>query len=89
MYIFRNCTAFRRTVPLLQYDETKPEDLDTEGEDHVADEMRYFLMSRPVKPHVGKTEGKTGGQLQLLLDISPEEVKAQPRPRLEIKNNPM
>ena len=28
----------------------KPEDLDTSMEDHVADETRYFCMSRPVKP---------------------------------------
>lgn len=34
MYIFRNCKAFIRTMPLLMYDEHKPEDLDTDGEDH-------------------------------------------------------
>ena len=50
MYIFSNCKAFIRTIPLLQYDEHKPEDLDTDGEDHVADEARYFCMSRPIKP---------------------------------------
>lgn len=49
-YIFRNCEAFIRTIPLLLYDETHPEDLDTEGEDHVADEWRYLCMTRPVKP---------------------------------------
>ena len=85
MYIFRNCTAFRRTIPLLQYDSNKPEDLDTEGEDHIADEMRYFLMSRPVKPHGGAVEKTENRQLKLLLDIAPEDVKAQPRPRLEIR----
>ena len=34
MYIFRNCKAFIRTVPLLLYDEHRVEDLDTDGEDH-------------------------------------------------------
>ena len=34
MYVFRNCKAFIRTIPLLMYDEHKPEDLDTDGEDH-------------------------------------------------------
>ena len=29
---------------------TRPEDLDTELEDHVADEWRYMCMSRPVAP---------------------------------------
>lgn len=38
MYVFNNCKAFIRTVPLLQYSDTKPEDLETDGEDHVADE---------------------------------------------------
>lgn len=85
MYIFKNCTAFRRTIPLLQYDPHKPEDLDTEGEDHIADEMRYFLMSRPVKPHVSETVGPENQQLKLLLDIDPGDVKAAPRPRLEIR----
>ena len=50
MYIFNNCKAFIRTMPLLIYDEHKPEDLDTDLEDHVADEVRYACMSRPVKP---------------------------------------
>ena len=50
MYVFSNCKAFIRTVPLLCYSETIPEDLDTDGEDHVADEWRYFLMSRPIPP---------------------------------------
>ena len=50
MYVFNTCKAFIRTVPLLIYDEHKVEDLDTSMEDHVADEWRYFCMSRPVKP---------------------------------------
>jgi PBSX family phage terminase large subunit len=50
MYVFSNCKAFIRTIPLLQYSKVKPEDLDTDGEDHVADEVRYFLMSRPIAP---------------------------------------
>ena len=52
MYIFSNCKAFIRTIPTLQYDKTRVEDLDTEGEDHVADEVRYFCMARPIKPDV-------------------------------------
>lgn len=50
MYIFKNCTAFIRTIPLLIYDEHKPEDLDTSMEDHVADETRYMCMARPIEP---------------------------------------
>lgn len=36
-----------RTIPLLQHDEKKPEDLDTNQEDHAADDWRYACMSRP------------------------------------------
>lgn len=48
MYIFDTCKAFIRTIPLLCYDEHMPEDLDTDGEDHVADETRYFCMMNPL-----------------------------------------
>lgn len=50
MYIFSNCKAFIRTIPLLQYDKHRVEDLDTTQEDHVADEVRYFCMARPMRP---------------------------------------
>ncbi len=49
-YIFENCKGFIRTIPLLVYDDHKPEDLDTDGEDHIADEWRYMCMSRPIAP---------------------------------------
>lgn len=44
---FNNCAASIRTIPVLQHDDDKPEDLDTESEDHAADEWRYACMSRP------------------------------------------
>lgn len=50
MYIFENCKGFIRTIPLLVYDEHMPEDLDTSGEDHIADECRYFCMLSPINP---------------------------------------
>ena len=53
MYVFETCKAFLRTVPLLCYSPTRPEDLDTTAEDHVADEWRYFLMTRPIPPRAG------------------------------------
>jgi len=46
-YVTTNCEAFRRTVPVLERDEKEWDDLNTEGEDHVADETRYVVMSRP------------------------------------------
>ena len=50
MYVFKGCKAFIRTIPVLMYDDHRPEDLDTDGEDHVADEVRYMCMARPIKP---------------------------------------
>ena len=56
IYIFNTCKDFIRTIPMLQYDEHKPEDLDTDGEDHIADETRYFCMSRPIAPRKVKAD---------------------------------
>ncbi len=55
-YVFNTCKAFIRTIPLLVHSEKNPEDLDTEQEDHVADEWRYFCMSRPITPVATKVE---------------------------------
>jgi hypothetical protein len=44
---FSICVDSIRTIPALQHDQDKPEDLDTEAEDHAADEWRYECMSRP------------------------------------------
>lgn len=54
MYIFNNCKHFIRTVPLMMYSETHPEDIDTTLEDHIVDEVRYMCMSRPIKPIIPK-----------------------------------
>lgn len=50
IFFFNTCKDSIRTIPALQHDETNPEDLDTDGEDHAADEVRYACMSRPWIP---------------------------------------
>ena len=50
LYVFNTCKDFIRTIPSLAYDARKVEDIDTAGEDHIYDETRYFLMSRPIAP---------------------------------------
>jgi hypothetical protein len=50
IYTFSTCADSIRTIPALQHDADKPEDLDTDGEDHAADEWRYGCMSRPYQP---------------------------------------
>ncbi|MDI1265607.1 MAG: terminase [bacterium] len=47
MYVFSTCVDFIRTVPVLQHDPHRAEDLDTKAEDHAADDGRYACMSRP------------------------------------------
>jgi len=44
---FSTCKDSTRTIPVLQHDPDRPEDLDSDGEDHAADEWRYGCMSRP------------------------------------------
>jgi len=48
LVVFDTCRDFIRTVPQLQHDPDRPEDLDTKAEDHVADETRYACLSRPM-----------------------------------------
>lgn len=57
IFCFSTCADSIRTIPLLQHDEKRPEDLDTSAEDHAADEWRYACMSRPWIP-AGKAGAK-------------------------------
>jgi len=47
IYCFSTCSASIRTIPALQHDPARMEDVNTESEDHAADEWRYACMSRP------------------------------------------
>ena len=51
-YVFKDCREFIRTIPTLQYDEHRSEDLDSTGEDHIADEWRYLLMKFLIEPTI-------------------------------------
>lgn len=50
MYVFDGCSAFIRTITQLLFSTANPEDLDTNMEDHAADDWRYMCMSRPIAP---------------------------------------
>lgn len=58
LFVFDTCMDFVRTVPVLQHDHTRAEDLDTESEDHVADEARYACLSRPWVPRIPEDQPK-------------------------------
>lgn len=47
LYAFATCKDFIRTFPVLQHDQNRAEDLDTDAEDHAADDCRYACLSRP------------------------------------------
>lgn len=50
LYVFSTCKNFIRTIPSLVYSEVDVEDVDTKGEDHIYDELRYVLMEHPISP---------------------------------------
>ena len=50
LYVFDTCKHFIRTIPQLVYSMTDVEDIDTDGEDHIYDEVRYVAMARPINP---------------------------------------
>lgn len=43
LYIFDNCRHFINLVPTLTRSDADPDDIDTEVEDHIGDELRYRL----------------------------------------------
>jgi len=43
LYIFENCRHFIKQIPTLTRSDADPDDIDTEIEDHIADELRYRL----------------------------------------------
>lgn len=88
MYVFSNCKAFIRTIPLLMFDECKPEDLDTSQEDHVADEWRYFCMARPIKPRANiPTSNDLDSPIYQALGIKTEELgKRAAKPTVKVLN---
>lgn len=68
LFVFDTCRDFIRTVPSLQHDSDRPEDLDTDGEDHVADEARYGCASRPWIPKQAVPEKPT----ELQYEVKPD-----------------
>ena len=48
--MFSTCVDCIRTIPFLQHDPDRREDVMTDSEDHAGDEWRYACMSRPWVP---------------------------------------
>jgi hypothetical protein len=45
LFVFDTCKQFLETVPAIPRDERDMDDVDTESEDHIADECRYRVMT--------------------------------------------
>jgi hypothetical protein len=78
LYFFATCTHIIRTLPAAQHDRARPEDIDTDSEDHALDDVRYLCMSRPMtndKPR----DNPARFAIQLSID---ELIKRQTQKRL-------
>ena len=64
LFVFRDCKETIRTLPALVHDDHNVEDVNTDGEDHIADALRYVLM-HTTSAHRVEPE-KT--QIELLID---------------------
>jgi hypothetical protein len=52
LQVFHSCKGFWRTVPQMREDPRNTEDVDTDQEDHIYDEVRYMCMARPIRPKI-------------------------------------
>jgi len=48
LFVTEDCHDWWRTVPALQHDQNRPEDVNSDMEDHAGDDTRYACMARPV-----------------------------------------
>jgi hypothetical protein len=59
LWVMDNCTEFLRTVPSLQSDRLRPDDIDTTQEDHCGDDCRYMCSAKLRRLVVGtRVEGR-------------------------------
>jgi hypothetical protein len=72
MVFFSTCKDSIRTLPVLQHDHDRPEDVDTESEDHAPDEIRYACNSRPL-PEKPKEKFKN---LTFVADAATGQIKS-------------
>lgn len=60
LIIFNTCTSLISQLPAIQLDKKNPEDVNTNGEDHLYDALRYGLMSRPKNKSVLEFDNDSG-----------------------------
>lgn len=76
-YVFSSCRNFLRTFPSLVYDSADVEDVDTSGEDHIYDELRYVCMEHPI---AHRTQSPESDRIEYSpLDIYPQRILRKQR----------
>ena len=56
LYFTNTCKNLIRTLPIMQYDNSKPEDLNSNLEDHAVDTLRYLCQTRPIVVEIAKSQ---------------------------------
>ncbi|MBA3588189.1 MAG: terminase [Methylibium sp.] len=82
IFFFETCVHLIRTLPALQHDEHKPEDVDTNNEDHAPDAARYGCMARPIvrgAPKARPSDPSPGSIEWLLKRTAQEKERSQYR----------
>lgn len=77
IFFMENCINAIRTLPIMEHDPLKMEDVNTDSEDHAPDEIRYACMSRPYSAVAAvdkirrtlRMKDNTIGMLDLLEDL--------------------
>lgn len=67
--VFSNCRHWWRTIPSLEPAEHDWEDIDTDGEDHAADETRYALVAHEPRPKKPKKRPDPNASPKITLDL--------------------
>lgn len=57
LFFFNTCKHVKDLLPTLPRDEKNPDDVDTDAEDHLGDEIRYFVLSLNSGARGGTTSG--------------------------------
>lgn len=74
LQIFENCTSLIKTLPTLQFDKLKVEDVDTTGDDHDFDALKYGLKLLKNKP----------AELKQVAELN-EKAKRKEKPLISIR----
>ena len=72
LFFFESCHHLLRTLPMMQHDPDRPEDIDTTAEDHAVDALRYGCMARPYAKETPSEQKR----MTTLSDIAFEELWA-------------